>query len=110
MTSLKNLAKDYFKTFSSMNLEKLKLFFDDAIELRDWEICASGLNEVLKANQAIFENVNSIEVNPIEINEINNKVFAELSILINEEDTIKVVDIIEFNEKNKIYSIRAYKG
>ena len=83
MTSLKNLAKDYFKTFSSMNLEKLKLFFDDAIELRDWEICASGLNEVLKANQAIFENVNSIEVNPIEINEINNKVFAELSILIN---------------------------
>ena len=110
MISLKEQALNYFETFSSKDLNKLKLFFNDFIELRDWEIQAKGIDKVIEANRKIFESVDSIKVNPVELNELNNKIFAELSIVINQSETIKVLDIIEFDSNNKISSIKAFKG
>tara|TARA_A100001388_G_C28713051_1_gene472296 strand:- start:161 stop:493 length:333 start_codon:yes stop_codon:yes gene_type:complete len=110
MSFLKEIAVKYFKTFSSKDLEGLELLFDNDISLTDWEIKAKGKKEVIKANSRIFDSVDTIQVNPIEIIEIRNKVIAELSILINRNEEINVVDIIKFNKYNKIISIRAFKG
>jgi hypothetical protein len=110
MESLKILAEKYFETFSSKDLEGLKLMFDDDIILTDWEIKAHGKEEVVLANGRIFDSVDTIQVNPIEIMEIGDKIIAELSIVINNKDEINVVDIIKFNKLYKIISIRAFKG
>ena len=40
----------------------------------------------------------------------NNFVFAELKIVVNDDEELKVVDLIEFNKKGKIISIKAFKG
>ena len=104
------IAKDYFKTFSNKEIKKLGTFFSDDISLRDWDISAIGLNNVLKANSNIFNSVETISVQPIKIYQCDSTIIAELEILINSSDKILVVDVIEFDNSGRILSIRAYKG
>ena len=105
------ISKRYFDTFSNKNLSGLEKMFSLDVSLRDWEIEAKGIKEVLKANKNIFENLENIQVNPLKIYNDGNTVVAELDIDINNgEESLLVVDIIEFDSENKILEIRAYKG
>ena len=83
--------------------------FDDNVTLRDWEIDKKGIESVLKANLNIFQNVKTINVIPQNIISENNFVFAELKVVVNDDDELKVVDLIEFNNKGKIISIMGFK-
>ena len=107
---LKKLALDYFKSFSNKDIQNLKVFFSDDICLRDWEIEAKGVHDVIKANEKIFASVSSIQVNPEKIYELGNTIIAELNIIVNQSEKLLVVDIIDFNNKYKICSIKAFKG
>ena len=108
--NIKDTALSYFKTFSEKNINGLREMFDDNVTLRDWNIDKQGLKSVLKANLNIFQNVKTINAIPLNIISENNYVFAELKIIINGDEELKVVDMIEFNKKGKIISIKAFKG
>ena len=108
--TLKEISLKYFKDFSSKDISSLKKVFANDIVLRDWEIEAKGIDAVIKANQNIFNNVFSIFVDPKNLYQEGNIVIAELNIKINDSEIIFVVDLIEFNEENKIKRIFAYKG
>ena len=110
MSKLRELTVNYFDFFSNQEIESLKLMFDRNIKLRDWEIDAEGIDDVIKANLNIFNSVESIKVKPLLIVEEDRRVFAELDIVINGKDSIKVVDIIEYNDNSKIINISAFKG
>jgi hypothetical protein len=103
------ILNSYFELFSNKNIEKLSKIFDENIKLVDWEISADGKEAVIKANQNIFNNVDTIKVNVINIFEKENEFSCQLIITINETEKIDVVDIIKF-KNNKIISIKAYKG
>ena len=107
--NIKDTALSYFKTFSEKNIDGLREMFDDNVTLRDWDINNQGIESVLKANLNIFQNVKTINAIPQNIISENNFVFAELKIVVN-DDELKVVDLIEFNKKGKIISIKAFKG
>ena len=107
--NIKDTALSYFKTFSEKNLDGLREMFDDNVTLRDWDIDKKGIESVLKANLNIFQNVKTINAIPQNIISENNFVFAELKIVVNDNE-LKVVDLIEFNKKGKIISIKAFKG
>ena len=107
--NIKDTALSYFKTFSEKNIDGLREMFDDNVTLRDWDIDKKGIESVLKANLNIFQNVKTINAIPQNIISENNFVFAELKIVVN-DDELKVVDLIEFNKKGKIISIKAFKG
>ena len=108
--NIKDSAQSYFKIFSEKNINGLREMFDDNVTLRDWDIDKQGIENVLKANLNIFQNVKTIKVIPQNIVSENNFVFAELKIIVNGDEELKVVDIIEFNKKGKIISIKAFKG
>ena len=108
--NIKDFAQSYFKIFSEKNINGLREMFDDNVTLRDWEIDKQGIENVLKANLNIFQNVKTIKVIPQNIVSENNFVFADLKIIVNGDEELKVVDIIEFNKKGKIISIKAFKG
>jgi len=108
--NIKDIALSYFKTFSEKNINGLREMFDDKVTLRDWDINKQGIESVLKANLNIFQNVKSIDAIPQNIISENNFVFAELKIIVNGDEELKVVDMIEFNKKGKIISIKAFKG
>ena len=107
--NIKDTALSYFKTFSEKNIDGLREMFDDNVTLRDWDIDEKGIESVLKANLNIFQNVKTINAIPQNIISENNFVFAELKIVVNDNE-LKVVDLIEFNKKGKIISIKAFKG
>ena len=108
--NIKDIALLYFKIFSEKNINGLREMFDDNVTLRDWDIDKQGIENVLKANLNIFQNVKTIKAIPQNIVSENNFVFAELKIIVNGDEELKVVDMIEFNEKGKIISIKAFKG
>ena len=110
MVDLIDRAETYFKTFSNKDSEGLRNMFSDNVYLRDWDILANGIDEVVQANQDIFDSVDTIVVTPIRI--ISNGtdlVSAELEIVVNDEETLLVTDKLEFDD-DKINSVRAYKG
>ena len=106
---LVDITKSYFKFFSNKDLLNLKKLFAENISLRDWQLHAKGIDEVVEANQKIFENVKSIIVTLENIYQDGFVVISEIQILINNSDSIKVIDIIKFNKNNKIVEISAYK-
>ena len=108
--TLSEFAESYFQAFSQKNIQKLREMFDDNITLRDWEINETGIEDVLRANANIFESVKTIEVIHQNIISENNTIAAELKIVINGVENLKVVDLIEFNGNGKILSIKAFKG
>ena len=108
--NLKDIALSYFKTFSEKNIDGLREMFDDNVTLRDWDIDKKGIESVLNANLNIFQSVKTINAIPRNIISENNFVFAELKIVVNNDEELKVVDLIEFNKKGNIISIKAFKG
>ena len=107
---LKSICLEYFETFSRKDLDSLALMFTGDVVLRDWEISATGIDEVLAANKKIFNSVKYIHVMPLHLYQDNNTVAAELSIIVSGAVHLSVVDIITFNDTGKIVSIKAYKG
>jgi hypothetical protein len=114
MVDLVDKALTYFKTFSNKDSNGLRSMFSDNVYLRDWEIFANGIDEVVDANQSIFDSVDTIVATPIRVWDFlsheDNVVVAELEIVVNDDETLLVTDILEFDGDNKIKSVRAYKG
>tara|TARA_B110000858_G_C17752113_1_gene450194 strand:+ start:349 stop:675 length:327 start_codon:yes stop_codon:yes gene_type:complete len=106
---VRKLTEKYFTYFRSKDINQLKKLFDDEIILCDWEIEISGINNVVSQNIEIFNNLGKFDLKIKNIYEIGKIIFAEINILINDE-VIKVIDKIEFNENNMIIKITAYKG
>ncbi len=107
--TLKETATQYFETFSRKDLPGLAVMFTDDVVLRDWERSASGKVDMLAANKAIFDAVDTITVTPLALYEDGNTVTAEIEVLVNGDTKLLVVDVITF-DGDKISSLRAYKG
>jgi len=107
--TLKEIATQYFETFSRKDLNGLASMFTDTVTLRDWERSASGKVDMLAANKSIFDAVDTITVTPMALYEDSNTVTAEIEVLVNDDTRLLVVDVITF-EGDKISSLRAYKG
>ena len=104
------LSKKYQEAFNNQDLNKLKSLFHKDVTLKDWERSVSGLNDVIAENEKIFKSVKSLEAISIKEYYSDNTAICVLKIHVNNEETIDVVDIIEFDQEGKILSITAYKG
>ena len=106
---MENLVKNYFEIFSNKDIQGLENLFSDDVILQDWDILAKGKKQVLDANKNIFDSIDTISVT------LNNLYLEELvaicliEIIVNNEETLKVIDIIKFNDENQIIEVSAYK-
>lgn len=107
---INNLILQYFKAFNSKNLSLLEKMFSKNIILKDWERISKGRVMVLEENKKIFKNVISIKCKIKKKFFIQNIAICVLQIYINKKEKLDVVDIIEFNKKNEISRITAFKG
>lgn len=107
---LSELAIEYFDAFSKADILRLEKCLSDDVSLRDWSLDASGIESVLNEYANIFKSLSNVVVNVVNLYEIEPTVVAELIITAKEIGSIKVVDILSFDENGKIRSIRAYKG
>jgi ketosteroid isomerase-like protein len=109
MSDLKQLATQYFETFSNKDLDNLANMFTEDVTLRDWTKSANGKVGMLAAIKDLFDAVNTITATPVALYEEGDTVIAELVILVNDNESLLVVDVIKF-QGNKISSVIAYRG
>lgn len=107
-------AVDYFKHFGEGNLKELSKMYHDDIHLIDWNGQWKGKEEVLKMNKDLFDS-NEVEVIVHEIEQPifrESRVYCTISITITSDTEIvlKVMDIIDFDNKGKITRIEAFNG
>lgn len=107
---MKKIAIKYFSAFEKKDISTIKELLDINVKLRDWDIEATGIDSVIAASINIFNSLEFISVQVLNIFQDQNIVIGELIIEINKKDVIRVVDIIEFNSLGKICAIRAFKG
>ena len=106
---MENVVKTYFEIFSNKDIKGLDNLFSDDVILQDWEILAKGKKQVLDANKNIFDSVESISVTLNHLYLDKLVAICLIEIIINNEETLKVIDIIKFNDENKIIEVSAYK-
>lgn len=106
---MNELALNYFRSFASKDLDRLRDLLHPDVTLRDWVIDVKGRDHVLAATKGIFDQFSSIRVTPLNVHVDGNTVIGELEITLDAE-RIRVVDMIEYSPDRKIRAIRAYKG
>lgn len=107
--SISQVALLYLKSFAEKDLGSLEVLFSDTITLADWEGQLIGKENILNFNKKVFSSINNIGVDVVKVAVGQNTVMAELRITLNNTQVINVVDVIEFDDENKIQSIKAYK-
>ena len=109
--TIETQIEKYFKAFSQKDIVTLQSLFHENVTLRDWENEHIGFEKVIEANTAIFNSVEDIEINILNICIQGQVAACELQIFFNKRTVeLKVVDILEFSDNLKIQSIRAFQG
>ena len=85
------------------------LFAEDIV-LRDWKIRVEGKEQAICETRKNFEAVSSIEIEVLSTYENVDTIAAELKITVDQTEELYVVDIITFDSRGKIKSIRAFLG
>ena len=78
--------------------------------LRDWNLEVVGRDAALREFAKNFEQASSlgIQINQLYASEI--AVAAEIEIVVNGVEGLRVIDVLTFNESMEIVSIVSYKG
>jgi len=106
----KELFIAYLRHYSDKDIAKISDMLAEGIRLRDWKISVLGKATAIAETEKNFNSVDTIEIDILHIYESEQTVTGELRIVVDKTETLHVVDIITFNENNKIESIRAYLG
>jgi hypothetical protein len=103
------IALLYFQTFCKKDTASLEVLFSDNIILSDWEGHIVGKQNVLNFNKNFFNSVNTIRIDIDRIALGHDTVIAEIKVIVDDVIVGFVVDVLEFDQDNKIKNIRAYK-
>lgn len=105
----KQLAINYFEAWKNKDINKLDNIFSESVKLIDWALNLNGKIDVVSHNKFFFQSVTQIELEVISLIEDKGHVAAELSIKVDANDWLPVVDIINFDTNGQITKIVAYK-
>ena len=111
MAPLKPLVDTYFSAWNAQDVNALRAVLADDCKLRDWEVSATGGDEVAAANAKIWAAVPKIAIVVLDVFTSETTATAEIIVKLNDEagTELQVADIIGFNEAGKITFVRAYK-
>ena len=103
------LVLRYLESFSRKDMKALSELFSESIELKDWNVSATGKKSVLDINNNIFKNSEQINVKPLALYSNHSTTFAvQIEIQFDSQKAINVIDLIEFDLHKKICKITAY--
>ena len=117
--------RNYFQAFADKNIEVLTEMFTDDIILIDWNNTFSGKDQVVNEVQGIFANFKTIKLEVTDIfsslNIINadrgettvsipkdDSFACEIVIVFDDLEPLYIMDLIEFDEENRIKKLTAY--
>ena len=108
--NFKNLSIKYFNYFENKDLENLSKIISTKINLTDWENRIEGKKNFLLFNKKFFKETNFIKIKILNIHIYNNICFCEILVTLNKKIKLNIIDVLTFNNKGLIKSIRAFLG
>ncbi len=105
---MKNIALKYFELWNTNKGENLREILADNVTLQDWEISKSGIEDVVAANQGIFDKVPGIKINIKDIALSETQAMCEIDVVISDSERLHVVDVLTI-EAGRITAVKAFK-
>jgi hypothetical protein len=97
----------YFESLNDKDLKFLDTLYHSDIELYDWNGSWKGKQSVLDMNESLFDS--GLEFEVLFFNQVGRMTYNHILIHTGEE-TLKVLDVIYWDDDFKITKIEAYKG
>ncbi len=90
--------------------DSLKTLFSEDIVLKDWDVHVTGKNKVMEVIKIMLDSADKIKVSPVSFFVNSDYCYAiQVSVFIDTDPKIEVIDVISFNTKGKITEIVAFK-
>lgn len=105
-----NRTREFLQSYSEKNIEAIQLMFSNDVIIRDWNTEINGKDAALLQFAHNFQSARSIEITIKSIFTSNTGSAAEIEILVDGTEKLRVVDVFEFDESGQINSVISYKG
>jgi SnoaL-like domain len=105
-----NQLRRYLAAYARKDLQAIEAMLDEGATLQDWNLVVTGKAEVLRETHNNFEAARSIEIEIKREFERGRDAAAELHIVIDGTVHLEVVDVVRFNARGLVESIKSYKG
>ncbi|MFM1787028.1 MAG: hypothetical protein RL228_978 [Actinomycetota bacterium] len=102
--------RDFLTAYESKDIVAIAEMFSSDVLLRDWNLEVTGKAEALREFKKNFAAAQSLKISINTIYVSESGAAAELEILVNQTELLKVVDVVTFDTSNKITSVVSYKG
>ena len=110
MNRPEELLKDFLHAYEQKDLDAISEMVSEDVFLRDWNLEASGKESLIREFSKNFATQASIEIRILRTFSSDAGTAAEIEIALGDEQTLRVVDILGFDNDLKISSIVSYKG
>ena len=109
-TQREALVRRFLDAYAAKDIDAIRTMFSEDIALRDWNLEVIGRDKAISEFEENFRESQSIEikVNAIYLSETGAS--AEVEILVNQTEKLRVVDVFRFDGNQKIVSLVSYKG
>ena len=102
--------RQYLAAYARKDLQAIEAMLDEEATLQDWNLVVNGKLKVLRETQNNFEAARSIEIEVKREFVSGRDAAAELHIVIDGTVHLEIVDIVRFNARGLVESIKSYKG
>lgn len=105
------LAIRYFHSFSMKDIATIDILLADNVVMKDWHGMHEGKEIVLEYLDNLFKIPNSalFELDICRVAVGQDTVIAEVILIINKKPIFSMVNVLDYDEDNKIKAIRAYR-
>lgn len=104
------LVTELLSAYQDKNIVSIAKMFADDVVLRDWNLEVIGKEAAIAEFTKNFNSVKSLQIEVLRVYESSISIAAEIEIVIEGHETLRVVDIVTFNEDRLVKSIISYKG
>ncbi len=106
-TELNTLAELYVDAFNTKNIVALAHMMSDNIKLTDPDVDITGKDDVIEMLKKLFNKYERVQFKSKDIFVDGNTTLIEFTLKLN-DDLVRGVDIIEWDQEKRIASLKAY--
>lgn len=107
---LEALTQEFLAAYAAKDIDTIRSMFAETVILRDWNLEVTGKDAAIREFESNFQKSEHIEIKVNKLYSSGSGVSAEIKILVDKTEKLNVVDVLEFDENQKILSIVSYKG
>jgi ketosteroid isomerase-like protein len=104
------LMRQFLEAYEAKDLATLTTYLAPDVVLRDWNLEVTGKEAALKEFAKNFEQAASLSIEIRHIYTSGTGAAAEVEIIVNGVESLRVVDVLSLNEAGQVTAIVSYKG